>query len=279
VYCHGFPSSRLEAEILDGMAREAGLAIIAPDRPGIGLSDFQAERRILDWPADVRELLTQLGIDRFALIGCSAGFPYAAACACRLSAQVVGVASLGGLGSTADRSSIRQMGPAARLAFRLVRRNPRLFELAFGGLGWLAAKWPDLVAHINRATPPDRRVLERPEVRRHLRRTILEAFRQGIDGPLHELRLLAQPWGFDPARIPVRLDIWHGCEDGVVPPAMARHLAKRVPGARLRLLPDEGHISLAYAHGADLLRALRPSLDGRAGRTTTDRRRGTSRTA
>jgi hypothetical protein len=40
---------------------------------------------------------------------------------------------------------------------------------------------------------------------------------------------------------------------------MGQQLGRRVPGAGLPLLPDQGHISLAYDYGADLLRALRPT--------------------
>jgi pimeloyl-ACP methyl ester carboxylesterase len=34
----------------------------------------------------------------------------------------------------------------------------------------------------------------------------------------------------------------HGLEDGMIPPAKGRELAAGIPGARLELLPDAGHI-------------------------------------
>ena len=49
--------------------------MIVPDRPGFGLSDFQEDRTYLDWPEDVRELADQLGIDRFAVLGCAVEVP------------------------------------------------------------------------------------------------------------------------------------------------------------------------------------------------------------
>ena len=36
--------------------QEAGIRLIAVDRPGIGLSDHQPDRTILDWPEDVAHL-------------------------------------------------------------------------------------------------------------------------------------------------------------------------------------------------------------------------------
>ena len=50
-------------------------------------------------------------------------------------------------------------------------------------------------------------------------------------------------WGFDLGAIDVPVAIWQGGADTVVPAAHGEWLASRVPGARLHLLPDEGHFS------------------------------------
>jgi hypothetical protein len=39
------------------------------ERPGFGVSDFQPNRRILDWPRDVVEVVDALGLDSFAVAG------------------------------------------------------------------------------------------------------------------------------------------------------------------------------------------------------------------
>ncbi len=51
LYFHGFPSSRLEAGLAHGAALRTGVRIVAPDRPGSGLSDFLPGRTLKDWPA------------------------------------------------------------------------------------------------------------------------------------------------------------------------------------------------------------------------------------
>src|SRR5215469_1286918 len=56
LYFHGHPGSRLEARFAHAAASDAGFQVIALDRPGYGLSDFQAGRAITDWPADVAQL-------------------------------------------------------------------------------------------------------------------------------------------------------------------------------------------------------------------------------
>src|ERR1700761_1137663 len=67
-FFHGFPASRLEGFPFDRMARRRGLRIISLDRPGFGLSTFQAHRRIIDWPADVEHFASRNGIQRFAVL-------------------------------------------------------------------------------------------------------------------------------------------------------------------------------------------------------------------
>jgi pimeloyl-ACP methyl ester carboxylesterase len=50
------------------------------ERPGIGLSDREPGRNLLDWPGDVAAFADAFGLDRFAVVGFSAGAPYALAC-------------------------------------------------------------------------------------------------------------------------------------------------------------------------------------------------------
>ncbi|OQE37547.1 hypothetical protein PENNAL_c0794G03227, partial [Penicillium nalgiovense] len=57
------------------------IRVIAPERPGFGLSTVQPNRRIMDWPADVQALAHYLSLSRFAVMGGSGGGPYALACA------------------------------------------------------------------------------------------------------------------------------------------------------------------------------------------------------
>jgi pimeloyl-ACP methyl ester carboxylesterase len=53
-YFHGTPSSRIEWQMFGGeqLATQLHLRVISMDRPGMGLSDFQAGRRLGNWPKD-----------------------------------------------------------------------------------------------------------------------------------------------------------------------------------------------------------------------------------
>jgi pimeloyl-ACP methyl ester carboxylesterase len=59
------------------------------------------------------------------------------------------------------------------------------------------------------------------------------------------------PWGTQPSEVAAPVLLLHGERDGVAPATHARWLAEQCPTAELRLLPDEGHISvLTHAAGA-----------------------------
>src|SRR5215472_11428558 len=66
-FFHGLPGSRRQRHPDDSIAIELGAHIIAIDRPGYGLSDFQKGRTLLDWPGDVAQLADALKIDQFAV--------------------------------------------------------------------------------------------------------------------------------------------------------------------------------------------------------------------
>jgi pimeloyl-ACP methyl ester carboxylesterase len=68
--------------------------VIAPERPGFGLSTFDETHRVSDWPSSIRALAAHLGIDRFAVLGGSGGAPYALACAHALPADMISAVGL-----------------------------------------------------------------------------------------------------------------------------------------------------------------------------------------
>ena len=77
IYCHGGGSSRLEPAYADEHGRRNRIHIIAVDRPGYGLSSPVPELSFQSFGQDVLALADALGIAGFAILGMSAGAPYA----------------------------------------------------------------------------------------------------------------------------------------------------------------------------------------------------------
>jgi pimeloyl-ACP methyl ester carboxylesterase len=69
-------------------ARELGLRLVAPDRPGIGGTDPSRLRRLADWMKDAALALDALVPGPATVLGISAGGPFAAACTAQLPGRV-----------------------------------------------------------------------------------------------------------------------------------------------------------------------------------------------
>jgi pimeloyl-ACP methyl ester carboxylesterase len=240
IYCHGFPSSRLEA----GLVRVSGVRLIAVDRPGYGLSDPQRRRRLLDFPRDVAHLADALRLDRFAVAGVSGGAPYAAALAYALGPRVSGCALISGI---APPGLGWEEGSPAGMLMALGRRPLALRALGFGVRR--------VVRRQDRATlkrlrvragfPPGDGGLDAGEL---ILRGWNEGLRASLDGPLSDARIYGRPWGFEPEDIRVPVVVWHGTRDRTVPVGAGRLMAHRIPGATAHILEGETHFSVIWHH-------------------------------
>ena len=245
--CHGLADSRLSVHFLTGVARELGLRIVLPDRPGVGGTDPRRLRRLVDWVEDAALVLDALRADSAALLGISAGGPYAAACAAAIPGRVRSLMLVSPLGLPVWPT--RGMASGERLSLEIARRAPVFGGWFLGRLATLAHRSPQLFFRLATSELPgiDRRALEQPAMRDSFLTSYVEAFRRGSWGVAQDLRVLTQPWGFELGSIGVPTSIHHGDADNTVPPQHAQLFAKAIPGARLQLHPGHGHFSILNA--------------------------------
>jgi pimeloyl-ACP methyl ester carboxylesterase len=241
-FFHGFPGSRLEAQLADSAAKKLGIRVVAIDRPGYGLSDFKAGRTIIDWPSDVVEMADALKIDRFAVAGLSGGGPYAAVCALKIPERLTAVGIISGVGPFGAPNATEGMSRQNRVLFGTARRAPWLMSLPM----WLmarAARSDRFISLIEGPMPgPDKAVLARPEIRAVLKKDAAEAFRSGSRGVAWEAALYSRPWGFRLKDIAMEVHLWQGEEDVNVPPSMGHYQARTIPNCRPTFYPNEGHL-------------------------------------
>jgi pimeloyl-ACP methyl ester carboxylesterase len=257
-YFHGFPGSRLEARLADGVAARLGIRLIALDRPGFGLSDFMPRRTIFDWPGYVVTIADVLGIKRFAAVGVSGGGPYAAACAVRIPDRLTAVAIISGLGPLDISGGAGPMVRTNNVILFLGRRLPWLARMSLRRIAYQVRRNPEeMLGRMTAALPdPDKAVLARPDVKATLKDNVAEAFRGGSRGAACELLLYTRPWGFRLNDITTRVDLWHGEQDLSVPANMGRYQACTIPNCRAIFYPGEGHFSLAINYMEEILSSL-----------------------
>lgn len=241
---HGTPGARNAATFAHPTAQRRGIRLIAPDRPGYGLSDFQTDRTLLDWPDDVVQLADRLGISRFDIVGVSGGGPHAAACAFKLGARIRTAFLISPMGPVDDPQVLNEATKPQRVLLRIVQRRPWMMHLAVGllGLGIRTAPKATIQVLFFGGAQADRKSLKSALVMRTMVDSFREGFRQGWRATACDIRLFSRPWGFRPRDIAIPVRLWHGDADANVPPVMSRVLSRDIPDSEVTILPGQGHL-------------------------------------
>lgn len=257
-YFHGWPGSRRAGQDLDPIASRWGARVIAPDRPGMGLSDYQPRRSILDWPNDVVELADSLKVARFALVGTSGGAAYVASCALKIPERLTRVAIVSGLGPF-DAPEVKESLPLhlRRLSFAS-RKTPWIMRFFLKRWRNLALRNPErfLARSFALFSSTETSLLTRADGGQNYLAGFVEAHRFGTQGSTYDMSLLARPWGFSPAEITTTVYLWHGEADRAAPAAMGRYLASTMPNCQAKFLPGEGHTTLFLNHADEIFGVL-----------------------
>lgn len=222
VYCHGAVGSpRWRTPELDAVIERLGIRYLIVNRPGFSGSDPKAGRTVADFAADVGELMTALGYDRFSVVGVSAGAPYALACGWALHERIAALAAVSPLvparGSGASRS-VRYRVPL--LPFGSPWVGPALAHICTRSLG------------LHRQTPA---------------RAMIEDY-----------LVCRRPWGFEPADLRIPVVLWHGRADRLVPLSHTLALGAAIEISTARVDPDGGHFFYSRRL-AEIIQSLIPA--------------------
>ncbi len=245
---HGTPgAAQFYPQLLD-VARERGLRLVMPSRPGYSDSTEKFGRTVADVAADVGHLLDALGAGEFVTIGWSGGGPHALACGallpdrCRAVATIAGVAPyhaegldwLQGMGAENVEEFGAALAGVPQLTAYLESERPALEAVTpqqiAGALG-------DLVSEV------DQKVLA-TGFADHLASSFHAAMSRGVAGWRDDDLAFTVDWGFPLDPYPVPVALWQGDQDRMVPYAHGQWLAGHVAGAQVHLEPGEGHLSL-----------------------------------
>jgi pimeloyl-ACP methyl ester carboxylesterase len=259
---HGLPGSRLQRPTDESVAMRMGARVIAVDRPGFGYSSYQAGRTLRDWPRDIAALADQLGIERFAVAGISAGGVYALATAWGLPDRVSAVATASSPSPTMLPGVLQGMIRSNQIVIKVAQNTPpRLAPQVARLINGITRREPKLIAGVvfglvsAPLTPEEQGYLNDPALQAMYIESVLDAYRNGWDGHAWDLIVLNRPWGFDLGQIRAPVHLWHGEADELVPPAMGRYLASHIPTCQATFIPGAGHL-LIFAHWPSMLAAI-----------------------
>ncbi len=254
-FFHGWPSSRLQIRFLNSIAQRLNIRIIAPDRPGFGLSDYKYNRTLLDWPDDVIQVADHLRINKFAVIGQSGGGPYAAVCAYKIPHRLTKVGITVGLGPTDIDGVLQGMGFFNSLSWKYYHKFPILMELASSFLFLQAKKLFPFKPSFSFRAKSDQKLLSSSKLQQEFIRNRTEAFRQGKKGCFRDLKIYTDEWDFKLSNIKAKVFLWYGEDDKNVSVNMGKYYASQIPNSKLVIYPNEGHL-LLNTHSEKILKTL-----------------------
>ena len=250
VFHSGTPSGLAVLRPMTDAAAARGLRTVQYARPGYSGSPPHPGRRVADAAADVTAILDWLGLDTFVTAGWSGGAPHALACAAALPGRCLAAATIGGV---APYDS-----PGLDWLAGMAQENVDEFEAALAGELQIsqfleaaatqlrditgtavAAALGGLVSAVDAAAASG-------DFADYLAASFRGALQQGIAGWRDDDLAFVRDWGFavgsGDLRVPVA--IWQGDQDRMVPYAHGEWLAAHVTGARPRMMPGHGHLTL-----------------------------------
>ena len=246
IFHTGTPSAGILFGPMVAAGAARGIRHVAYSRPGYAGSVRRPGRTVADCAADVAAIADELGIGRFYTVGWSGGGPHALACAALLGDRVIAAATLAGVAprdaegldwlAGMGEENVQEFGAAEsgqligfldHLAPQYAHVSPAQIHQAFG----------DLVSPVDVASLTG-------EFAQYLSDAVRLALSRGIWGWLDDDVAIIHEWGFSLDSIERPVTIWQGGQDRMVPFDHGRWLADHVPGAKARLMPDEGHLSL-----------------------------------
>lgn len=265
---HGTPGSRKMFQLAHETAAELKIRLVAPERPGFGISSFQRGRSLSSYAADIAAFADALGIERFAVAGVSGGGPYAVACAACLPDRVTTLGLISPIGPMAAPENPGKMGLGHAIAFRYAPRVLPLLAIIFA-IGRLAFLYtPNLIFGfiLSRSARSDWTILQRGEVRRNLLAGVAEGCRPGIGASLQEMALFSRAWNIPLERIKAPTFLWQGLSDRNVPVSAALRLAELIPQCQLCRIDKAGHYWI-FDNISLVLRTIAEAAKERASQT------------
>lgn len=195
---HGTPGSRLFASLLSEVAKEKGVKLVVPDRPGYGRSSPPpSDWTWRDWQQDLAALFQEESIDNSAVLGFSGGGPFALAA---------------GTSDWATRIAlVSSVIPPARSGLAKLSTIPFALRVLF--------RLSSVVAKVRGPNSVVSQYTDMPvstSVARQIAADFQEALRQNAKAVARENRSLATAT-FDPDEVTVPLKAYHGSDDSNTP--------------------------------------------------------------
>ena len=211
LFLHGTPGGRLSAAKYEPFALARGLRLVAPDRPGYGLSTARPGMTLSDYAEALLDLCWWRGWGPVPVVAGSAGAAYALALGAAASEMVTGVSIFSGIAPMTDDEATTLIPVNQQL--RSAVNDPSELERLVGQVR------DAILAGTLEGVPEDP--------------ALTDALKPGADGMVADYLNVFGEWGLDPVAVRVPVFWIHGTADVNAPISAARRLVAQLPEARV----------------------------------------------
>lgn len=247
LFLHGTPGSRRLGELFHGDARDSGVRLLAPDRPGYGRSAPWPDRAVEDAGTYLTAVLDHAGVESAGVLGFSGGAAHALAVAAAHPDRVDAVDVLAGVTPPSAR---RETPTPQRVLSWLAATTPTLLGGLFRGQAWLAGRLDPSFVLAQYTDDPESIPTD---ARRIVKADFLEAFAESRSGAVTEFRNTAAAWDVAVGDVDATVRFWHGEADSNVPIANARRFGEQLPGSEFHALDGADHLQTLLRAAPDAL--------------------------
>jgi len=237
----------------DALARDLGLRLIAPERPGAGRSDPRPDFSFQGVGLDMAELVTGIGLPRLRIAAFMSGAPFALTTAAELGEQVDRVLLASARPSGQMVETEKDAAHPVVLFRRRILRNPWLAEALFALMRLqLNRRQVERFVRAAASAPSDAEYLaSHPGVLEFIVDYITESLALSSRGIADEVKFSARNPHLDLSRLTASIAIWHGQDDAM---SRADEVTAWLGGRTndVRLFPDVGHF-LPHKHWPEVL--------------------------
>ena len=251
LYFHGTPSSRLEPLLLNvynknltQLLQQNNIQLIAVDRPGLGLSTYNAHNSFLSFANDVAQLAAHLQLTTTSVLGWSGAGPFALSLAFHYPQLIKAVYLITTFTRSFSEPGVFKVMHANKYYFGAARYVSPLLKTA---MNIVSSKPADSPAPNWLLGLPkvDYDYIKEPEGYKHLTAvTICEACVKGSKGAVQEASLYFNKAEYNIAQIQQPVHYWWGTADNTVPIVHPKAIEEKVPNAHMYYKEEEGHLSI-----------------------------------
>ncbi len=230
------------------------LEVVCIDRPGYNETEVRLNNQFHQVTEDALAVIRHLGWSSCEVWSVSGGTPFLFTFAQTHPEVITRLTVISGLGPVARREYANGVNRQSKIALSLLPFIPgtvfrQVIPKKQMGRG---SRWNPLVYFLPLSTP-DRDAVQDLAVQNVLWVAFTEAFRQEGAGPRRDARAYMLKWSTEVPQYRGPVAIWHGLEDRILAPEMAKGFSRSLPQSKLFLVPNEGHYSLATKRIEEIL--------------------------